>query len=147
MSYLKLHLAFHLQRSIIFSFLNWQCIFVHRKLKCNLKNSLQKEIIGLKKLPTLKLRKELRQYKLLLKFNTELFWFCFSLVCCFFPLLFFKFSIITSTLALLYHYFFAWKKANPIIDGKHQLETEREEVSLIIEEIHLELRQREEVGV
>ena len=112
-----------------------------------MKTSLQKEINGLKKLPTLKLKKELRQYKILLKFNTELFWFCFTLVCCIFPLLFFKFSIITWTLALLYHYFFAWKKANLIIDGKHQLETEREEVSLIIEEIQLELRQREEVGV
>ena len=126
-----------------------------------MKISLQKEINGLKKLPTLRLKKELRQYELLLKFNTELFWFCFTLqwrghryfhkykdeqleslktlldYLCIIPLLFFKFSIITWTLALLYHYFFAWKKANPIIEGKHQLETEREEVSLIIEEIQL----------
>lgn len=112
-----------------------------------MKNSIQKEINGLKKLPTLKLKKELYQYELLLKFNTELFWFCFTLLCCIIPLLFFKFSIITWALALLYHYFFAWKKANPIIDGKHQLETEREEVSLIIEEILIELRQREGVEV
>jgi len=110
-----------------------------------MKTSLQKEIIGLKKLPTLKLKKELRQYKILLNWNTEIFWFCFTLMCCIIPVLFFKFSIITWTLAFLYHYFVAWKKANPIIDGKHQLETEREEVSLIIDEIQLELRQRAEI--
>ena len=116
-----------------------------RNLTGVMKNTLLNEINGLKKLPTLKLKKELRQYKLLLKFNSELFWFCFSLVCCIIPLFFFKFSVITWTLALFYHYFFAWKKVYPIIDEKHQLETQREEISLIIEEIQLELKQREEI--
>lgn len=110
-----------------------------------MRKSIQKEIDGLKKLSTVNLKKELRQYKILLKLKSELFMFCTTLVCCIIPILFFRFSIITWSLVLLFHFFIVWKKANLIIDEKNILEIERVEIYMIIEEINLELKHREEL--
>ena len=106
-----------------------------------LNQDLKEEIKELKRLPTNKLYVQLGVYKLLYILNGDVFMFLFSLVSCFIPLLFFKFSIITYSLALCMH-LFIWQKVKPMLDKRFKTLEEQQETKEIIFEIKKELKTR-----
>ena len=103
--------------------------------------NLKEEIKELKRLPTKKLYVQLGVYKLLYILNDDVFMFLFSLVSCFIPLLFFKFSFITYSLALFMH-LIIWQKAKPKLDKRFNTNEEQQETKEIIFEIKKELKTR-----
>ncbi len=104
--------------------------------------SLENEIEVLKKLPIMKLRKRLRNYRILYFLNSETFTFIYSLLCCTLPLLFFKFSFFSWFLVLLLHYFIYWQQFKPYLDKKYETDKENEELEILIRELQILMKQQ-----